>query len=162
MFSTWRRCYVHNHMTSPRSRQLLSEWREGDILRSQHRRNRRERRRPPVRKLRSQIEEHSWNCNRDGEFQIRARQYGSENIVQKIHKRISRAQNCPADKTTSIYKVNKDEYERLLTSSITADYKKEETSLSNEINYSGKEILKDHHIIKRMDRTTPKVTVLSL
>ena len=65
------------------------------------------------------------------EFQNRMRQ-----DIQQIKR--SDKVYVPADKTTNMYKVRKDKYERLLTNSITADYKKEETDLSNEINYSGK------------------------
>eukprot|EP00794_Sanderia_malayensis_P001955 gene1954-biopygen1774 len=57
----------------------------------------------------------------------------------------------PADKTTNMYKVDKEEYGRILQNSVTATYKKADDKIKNAINYSGKNILKDNPIIQRMN-----------
>ena len=49
-----------------------------------------------------------------------------------------------------MYKVDKQDYNRLLTNSITKTYKKAEANTKHSVNSSGKEIMKDHHIVERM------------
>ena len=46
----------------------------------------------------------------------------------------------PADKTSNIYKVDKQEYDRILTNSITKTYKKTDNNTKNLINKTGKAI----------------------
>ena len=56
-----------------------------------------------------------------------------------------------ADKTTNIYKLSNEHYQTILTNSITSTYKKSNDQTKHEVNKAGKEILKDHHILKRMN-----------
>ena len=56
----------------------------------------------------------------------------------------------PADKTTNMYKVTPQEYDRLLTNSITKTYKKTNNNTKHLINDEGKRIMKDQYIASRM------------
>ena len=78
------------------------------------------------------------------DFQNRMRQ-----DVQQIKR--SDKLYVPADKTTNMYKVDKEEYGRILQNSVTATYKKADDNIKNTINYSGRKILKDNPIIQRMN-----------
>ena len=57
----------------------------------------------------------------------------------------------PADKTSNMYEVNKEEYEKILTESITKTYKKAGNNTKHQVDSAGKEILKDHSIVDRVD-----------
>ena len=57
----------------------------------------------------------------------------------------------PADKTTNLYKMDKNDYNKLLNDSITSTYKKANPNIVNKINDAGKEILKDHFLADRFD-----------
>ena len=50
-----------------------------------------------------------------------------------------------------IYEIDKQEYNRILTNSITNNYKNTDNNTKHLINKTGKAILKDHHIIDRVD-----------
>ena len=78
------------------------------------------------------------------DFQNRMRQ-----DVQQIKR--SDKLYVPADKTTNMYKVDKEEYGRILQNSVTATYKKADDNIKNTIDYSGRKILKDNPIIQRMN-----------
>ena len=56
-----------------------------------------------------------------------------------------------ADKTNSIYRLSKDQYNTLLNNSITSTYKKSNINIKKKINISGRNILKDKEVIQRMD-----------
>ena len=56
-----------------------------------------------------------------------------------------------ADKTSNMYKVSKDEYNKMLNNSITKTYKKTDNTTKQFVNSSGKRILKDQVIMERMD-----------
>ena len=58
---------------------------------------------------------------------------------------------APADKTSNMYMISKENYNKLLTNSITASYKKSDNNTKYDINNKGKEILKNHQILERMD-----------
>ena len=55
-----------------------------------------------------------------------------------------------ADKTSNIYKVPKEEYEKLLNNAITTSYKKVSKKTQDQINNQGNNILKNKKMIKRM------------
>ena len=57
----------------------------------------------------------------------------------------------PADKTSNMYKVDKEDYEKILTESITKTYKKTNNNTKHLVNNAGKTILKDHRIVDRVD-----------
>jgi len=57
----------------------------------------------------------------------------------------------PADKTTNMYRMKKDDYQKILTDSITAKYKIDTCNLKSSINIQGKEIVKDFTIAVRFD-----------
>ena len=52
-----------------------------------------------------------------------------------------------ADKTSNMYKLSKDEYNYLLTKSITTNYKKADTKLEDKINKEGKDVLRNHDFL---------------
>ena len=56
-----------------------------------------------------------------------------------------------ADKTTNMYKLSKDEHDKILTNAITSTYKKTDDNIKMDINRRGKKILQDSYIIKRME-----------
>ena len=55
-----------------------------------------------------------------------------------------------ADKTSNVYKVTKEQYEKLLNNAITTSYKKVSKKTQDQINNQGKNILKNKEVIKRM------------
>jgi len=57
----------------------------------------------------------------------------------------------PADKTTNMYRMKKDDYQKILTDSITAKNKIDTRNLKSSINIQGKEIVKDFTIAVRFD-----------
>eukprot|EP00111_Clytia_hemisphaerica_P016700 TCONS_00049516-protein len=65
--------------------------------------------------------------------------------INNTHKLI-----VPADKTSNMYKLEKAEYNTLLTNSITKTYKKADQNIKHTVNSAGKDIMKDHHIVERM------------
>ena len=59
-----------------------------------------------------------------------------------------------ADKTSNMYRLNKDEYDKLINNSITSTYKKANKNISKQVNKAGKTILKNKEVIKRMEINT--------
>ena len=57
----------------------------------------------------------------------------------------------PADKTSNMYKVDKEAYEKILTDSITKTYKKAPTNTKYLVDSAGKKIIKGHSIVDRID-----------
>ena len=55
-----------------------------------------------------------------------------------------------ADKTSNLYKVPKEQYEKLVNNAITTSYKKINKKAQHQINSQGKNILKNKEVIKRM------------
>ena len=55
-----------------------------------------------------------------------------------------------ADKTSNVYKVTKEQYEKLLNNAITTSYKKVSKKTQDQIKNQGKNILKNKEVIKRM------------
>ena len=68
----------------------------------------------------------------------------------------------PADKTTNIYKVAKDTYQKLLKENITTTYKKAEPSVKNDINMEAKQITKKLKINNRIDCMAEKDAFISI
>ena len=79
----------------------------------------------------------------------------TNNFQQQLRKDINSMKSSnklyvPADKTTNMYKVTPQEYDRLLTNSITKTYKKTNNNTKHLINDEGKKIMKDQYIASRM------------
>ena len=55
-----------------------------------------------------------------------------------------------ADKASNVYKVTKEQYEKLLNNAITTPYKKVSKRTQDQINNQGRNILKNKEVIKRM------------
>ena len=55
-----------------------------------------------------------------------------------------------ADKTSSLYKLKKEQYKKMLNDSITTTYKKASDNIHNKINTDGKKLMKDKDILNRM------------
>ena len=54
-----------------------------------------------------------------------------------------------ADKTTNVYRLTREEYEKILNDSITATYKKANSSIKKKINVVGKQVLCNNKVLKR-------------
>ena len=54
------------------------------------------------------------------------------------------------DKTSSLYKLKKEQYKKMLNESITITYKKVSDNIHNKINTDGKKLMKDKYILNRM------------
>ena len=55
-----------------------------------------------------------------------------------------------ADKTTNIYRLTREEYEKILNDSITTTYKKASNNIKKKINAAGKQVLRNNKVLKRM------------
>lgn len=56
-----------------------------------------------------------------------------------------------ADKTTNMYKLKKDDYDKILYNAVTAKYKKVKGNINNVINREGKKILGNNPVVQRME-----------
>ena len=54
-----------------------------------------------------------------------------------------------ADKTTNIYHLTREEYEKILNDSITATYKKASSNVKKKTNAAGKQVLGNNKVLKR-------------
>ena len=55
-----------------------------------------------------------------------------------------------ADKTANIYRLTREEYQKILNDSITATYKKANNNIKKKINADGKQVLRNSKVLKRM------------
>ena len=55
-----------------------------------------------------------------------------------------------AGKTSNLYKLKKEQYQKMLNDSTTTTYKKPSDNIHNTINTDGKKIMKDKDILNRM------------
>ena len=55
-----------------------------------------------------------------------------------------------ADKTTNMYKLTKEEHNKLLTDAVTSTYKKAEANVESKIMSEGKELVKNKNVYNRM------------
>ena len=55
-----------------------------------------------------------------------------------------------ADMTSNLYKLKKEQYQKMLNDSITTTYKKASDNIHNKINTDGKKLMKDKDILNRM------------
>ena len=55
-----------------------------------------------------------------------------------------------ADKTTNIYCLTREEYDKVLNDSLTATYKQANNNIKKKINTAGKEVLRNNKVLKRM------------
>ena len=56
-----------------------------------------------------------------------------------------------ADKTSNMYRLTKEEHNKLLRNAVTSKYKKTNTKIKDKINKKGKEILKNKEALHRLD-----------
>ena len=68
----------------------------------------------------------------------------------------------PADKTTNLYKVEKEDYERLLRNNITQKYKKVECSVMSAINSEAKAIATKLNLEDRIEQMANKAAFVTL
>ena len=54
------------------------------------------------------------------------------------------------DKTTSIYRLTREEYEKILNASITATYKKVSNNIKKKVDAAGKQVLCSNKVLKRI------------
>ena len=57
----------------------------------------------------------------------------------------------PADKTSNIYRLSKEQYNHVLANSITSTYKKTNSKIKDQINAKGKQLMKNSDTISRME-----------
>ena len=55
-----------------------------------------------------------------------------------------------ADKTANIYRLTREEYQKILNDSITATYKKANNNIKKKINADGKQVLRNSKVLKKM------------
>ena len=67
-----------------------------------------------------------------------------------------------ADKTTSIYRLTREEHEKILNDSITATYKKASNNIKKKINPVGKQVLRNNKVLKRMQTNRENNCFISL
>ena len=69
-------------------------------------------------------------------------------LIQQYSKTLT-----PADKTSNMYRITKEEYNKMRRNAITSNYKKANENIKKRINEKGKEIVKKSfdNIIDRMD-----------
>ena len=56
-----------------------------------------------------------------------------------------------ADKTSNMYRLTKEQYDQLIMNSITSTYKKANSNIKKQINMTGKNLMMDKEVIKRME-----------
>lgn len=66
-----------------------------------------------------------------------------------------------ADKTANIYRLTKEEYEKILNDSITATYKKANNNIKKKINADGKQELRNIKVLKRMQKNRENNSFIS-
>ena len=67
-----------------------------------------------------------------------------------------------ADKTTNIYRLTREEYDKILNDSITATYKKASNNIKKKINAAGKQVLRNNKVLKRMQTNGENNCFISL
>ena len=84
--------------------------------------------------------------------------------LQKDVKEIKKLKTLlvPADKTTNLYSVPKDRYNKLLTENITKDYKKCETDVKHQINKEAKHIAQNLQLDDRIESFSEKNAFITL
>ena len=55
------------------------------------------------------------------------------------------------DNTSNMYPLTKEQYDKLIMKSITSTYKKANSNIKKQINKSGKNLMRDKEVIKRME-----------
>ena len=67
-----------------------------------------------------------------------------------------------ADKTTNIYHLTREEYEKIINNSITATYKKASNNVKKKITVPGKQLLHNNKVLKRMQTNGENSCFVSL
>ena len=67
-----------------------------------------------------------------------------------------------ADKTRNIYRLTREEYDKILNDSITATYKKASNNIKKKINAAGKQVLINNKLLKRMQTNGENNCFISL
>ena len=67
-----------------------------------------------------------------------------------------------ADKTTKIYCLTREEYEKILNDSISATYKKASSNIKKKITAAGKRVLRYNKVLKRMQTNGENNCFISL
>ena len=67
-----------------------------------------------------------------------------------------------ADKTTNIYRLTREEYEKILNDSIATTYKKASNNIKKNINTAGKQVLRSNKVLKRMQTNGENNCFISL
>ena len=66
----------------------------------------------------------------------------------------------PADKTSNIYRLTREQYEQLIMKSLTSTYKKANNNIKKKINMFGKNLMKDKLVINEWKQTKREIVLL--
>ena len=94
---------------------------------------------------------------------IKVRNHFQDQLQQDL-KRIKASNKTMtlADKTTNIYRLPREEYEKVLNDSITATYKKASNNIKKKINAAGKQVLRNNKVLKRIQTNGENNCFISL
>ena len=82
---------------------------------------------------------------------IKVRNHFQDQLKQELKKmKASNKTMTFADKTTNIFRLTREEYEKILNDSITATYKKASNNIKIKTNAAGKQVLRNNEVLKRM------------
>ena len=65
-----------------------------------------------------------------------------------------------ADKTSNIYRLTKEQYDKLIVNSITSTHKKANINIKKQINKAGKNLMSDKEVIKKWKETKRAIALL--
>ena len=80
----------------------------------------------------------------------------------KIPSKASNKTMTFTNKTTNIYRLTREDYEKIVNDSITATYKNASNNIRKKINAAGKQVLRYHKVLKRMETNGEKNCFISL
>ena len=80
----------------------------------------------------------------------------------KIPSKASNKTMTFTNKTTNIYRLTREDYEKIVNDSITATYKNASNNIRKKINAAGKQVLRYNKVLKRMETNGEKNCFISL
>jgi hypothetical protein len=106
---------------------------------------------PPVKEM-AQFEIELLQIAKDLEFRQPTNNFQKRLKDDITSIRRSRKTLTPADKTSNMYRLSKEEYERLKTNAITSKYKKASPKIKDKIEKAGVKFAKDKGVFNRMEK----------
>ena len=78
-------------------------------------------------------------------------------LIKDSHKRMTFA-----GKTSSLYRLTKEQYDQLIMNSITTSYRKANSNIKKQINKTGKNLMRDKEMIKRMETNEERNSFITI